>query len=531
MKKKFFLTVLLACISVLALCSLNVSAEVYNNIKYEVTDTKTVTVIGLVSYQDEVVIPSKIGGYPVTSIGEQAFKGMNPVSVTLPNTVTSIGSYAFADCEDLCGITIPGSVTSIGSGAFSRCQSLSEITLPRGITRIESDTFYDCESLTYIEIPDSVTGIGKSAFSRSALMNIDIPDSVKDIGDFAFNYCSYLESATIPDAVTSIGENVFSYCVSLKTVNIPDSVTSIGKQAFMYCEKLTAVTGLQGVTSIGENAFIGCIELACINIPDGVTTIGNSAFLRCSSLTEINIPGSVTELGSGVFNKCAGLTNIIIPDSVTSIGERTFANCTGLTEIIIPDSVTSIGDTVFFGCSNLETVYYNGTEEEWNRIKEGSAVNAERKNFGYVTILNEDGKQLKKDFYAADSLLDAAGIAESLGYIPVFYTDEKLTDKFDISTPITGSITLYTANPRIKPGGISASGDGKNAEVIPINIPVNSTVIFACYSDGKLVELKFDISENKTINFQTDTDFDTAKVMVWDKLTRMEPICGAEKAE
>jgi len=125
------------------------------------------------------------------------------------------------------------------------------------------------------------------------------------------------------------------------------------------------------VERIGGSAFAGFQNLTSIIIPQSVTSIGESAFGGCSSLTEITIPDSVTSIGAGAFWGCSRLTEITIPDSVTSIGENAFLGCSSLTEITIPDSVTSIGHNVLDGCSDFITVYYLGTEEQWDKIAIG----------------------------------------------------------------------------------------------------------------------------------------------------------------
>ena len=164
----------------------------------------------------------------------------NQGEFVIPNSVTSIGRYAFANCHSLTSITIPNSVTSIGGAAFYNCLSLTSITIPSSVTSIGDYAFSDCGSLTSITIPSSVTSIGNSAFSYCyALTSITIPSSVTSIGEWAFYYCTSLTSITIPSGVTSIGDYAFYYCKSLTSITIPNSVTSIGKRAFYYCTSLT----------------------------------------------------------------------------------------------------------------------------------------------------------------------------------------------------------------------------------------------------------------------------------------------------
>ena len=450
-----------------------------SNNQATITDVNT-------SISGSVTIPATLGGYPVTSIGEAAFSGCTGLtSITIHNSVTSIGDYAFYECTRLTSIavdvnnsnyssdeygvlfnkdktilvqypigntrteyTIPNSVTSIGSYAFDDCAGLTSITIPDSVTRIGSSAFSYCTGLTSVTIPDGVTSIGGSAFSGcDGLTSVTIPDSVTSIGNSAFSGCDGLTSVTIPDSVTSIGNSAFSGCDGLTSVTIPDSVTSIGNSAFSGCDGLTSVTIPDSVTSIGNSAFSGCDGLTSVTIPDSVTSIGEKAFFYCTGLTSVTIGNGVTSIGDKAFEVCTGLTSItvdesnpnyssdeygvlfnkdktelirypignkrtkyIIPDSVTSIGYLAFGNCTRLTSVTIPDSVTSIGDYAFDGCNNLSTTYYVGTPEQWSHISIGSnnypinsniifECNSERPNYGKGTcgdnlswILNPDGE-------------------------------------------------------------------------------------------------------------------------------------------
>ena len=335
----------------------------------------------------------------VTSIGSNAFSHCSSLtSITIPNSVTSIGDAAFADCSSLTSITIPNSVTSIGYYAFKGCSSLTSITIPESVTSIGYYAFGYCSSLTSITIPNSVTSIGDAAFYKcSSLTSVTIPNSVTSIGEWTFAYCSSLTSIVIPNSVTSIGHAAFNDCSSLTSITIPNSVTSIGDYAFSSCSSLTSITIGNSVTSIGSGAFSDCSSLTsmvveegntiydsrdncnaiietatntliagCKNtiIPNSVTSIGDKAFYYCSSLTSITIGNSVTSIGNNAFYYCSSLTSITIPEGVTSIGYKAFAGCSSLTSITIPNSVTGIGVEAFRGCSSLTSMVV----EEGNTI-------------------------------------------------------------------------------------------------------------------------------------------------------------------
>ena len=338
------------------------------------TDTdKTCEITGYTGSATEIVIPSELDGYTVTSIGDEAFEYCASLtSIVIPDSVTSIGDSAFASCASLTSITIPDSVTSIWAHAFSWCGSLTSIVIPDSVTSIGDWAFYDCDSLTSIDIPDSVTSIGAYTFSDCASLtsitvasgnpNYASADGVlfnKDKTELVQYPAGKPDTEyTIPSGVTSIEAGAFSNCDALTSIDIPDSVTSIGDEAFYDCASLTSVTLGNGVTSIGYEAFYWCESLASITIPDSVTSIRSSAFYGTAYYNDAdNWENEVLYIG----NHCIEANSDISGDYTVKAGTKTiadsaFSNCYALTSIDIPDSVVDIGYDAFYYCDALESI-------------------------------------------------------------------------------------------------------------------------------------------------------------------------------
>ena len=333
--------------------------------------------------------------YRVVEIGDHAFASFctNLTSVTIPNSVTTIGYRAFSSCDNLTNVTIPDSITTIGDYAFGWSTNLTSITIPDAVTTIGYAAFYDCLALTSVHITDLTAwcNINFDSYASNPLgyahnlyLNGDlvtelvIPDGVTRIPDFAFGSCTNLTSVTIPDSVTAIGVSAFNDCTNLTSIIMPDSVTSIGAGAFYDCANLTSIKIPNLVTTIEEDTFWYCSSLTSVTIPDSVVAINDNAFYGCFNLTSVYIsdagawchiafddeesnPLLYAENFYLIKNGEAELiTDLILPNSVTSIGDYTFLGCQSLTSITIPDTVTTIGKYAFRECRNLIDVTIGG---------------------------------------------------------------------------------------------------------------------------------------------------------------------------
>jgi hypothetical protein len=323
------------------------------------TNNGAITITGYTGSGGTAVIPDATNGYPVTSIGDEAFYGCDGLTnVTIPASVTGLGHGAFAFCGSLTSVAIPDSVTNLGEYAFYSCGSLASATISTNVTSIAISAFDSCTGLTNVTIPNGVTNIGSSAFQNCAsLGGVFIPTSVTNIGLYAFDSCGGLTAITVDP------QNM-NYSSADGVLFNPGQSTLIqcpGGKAGCYVISNT-------VTNIGNIAFDSCAGLTSVVIPFSVKSIGDWAFDSCTGLTILKIPNSATNIGCSAFDSCSGLTSISIQPfpavdnsysgGAAVIRDHTFEACTSLMSVTIGPWVTTIMSYAFDGCTNVTGFYF-----------------------------------------------------------------------------------------------------------------------------------------------------------------------------
>lgn len=338
-----------------------------------------------------------------------AYNQKSITDITIPNSVTSIGSSAFFGCSGLkavnisdiaawCEISfsneesnpfyiskhlyvngseihdllIPKSVSSIGDFAFYGCSSLKSIHIQGSVSSVGTQAFYGCNGLTKVNISDVAAwcNISFSSFNDNPISytqhlfvndveikDLIIPSTVTSIGDNVFPRCSELKSVTIPNSVVSIGKGAFYDCENLVSVSIPHSVVSIGAQAFLFTPWYDSLSS--GLVYIGDvlYGYKGVMQPnTSVAIKEGTVSISAWAFDGCQDLVSVSFPNSVKTIGERAFSNCVGLNTVNITNGVVTIGEDAFSGCSGLSSIIIPNTVTSIGWGAFNCCTGLKSV-------------------------------------------------------------------------------------------------------------------------------------------------------------------------------
>lgn len=461
-----------------------------------------------------VVIPSKINGVTVTTIGTDAFLGLNITSVTIPANVTEIGSNAFAGCTNLTSVHYAG--------------DWSNLTIQSGNPAVEDAA--NAQLFDFAFTPDNTAVIVRY---KGTAADVTIPSRYKGkpvtmIDHAAFHNNSAVTSVTIPDSVTAIPDYAFGFCSQLTNISIPNSVTFIGFSAFNSCTSLKSITLPSSLSTIQSYAFYNCGNLKTIRIPVSVTSIGNCAFDVCPSLMTVTYPGSKTQwdaITKGSNNDvlennliCAKLEATFTADGTTFAPTQTIDRGGKFTEPAKPPKPKE--NHTFAG-------WYNGDEKfdfdadttnapnvlelvaTWDINKYTVKFVSDYGSFADQTI--EHGKPIDTDKLT---------IPEVEGYtFDGWYAEDNT--KFDFTQPITGDTKVY------------AKWE-KNAPVLPDTYALNVSGAFV-YVNGVDVtapagDTSLPLEKDASVRLVADPDR-MPSGMVFDRWTILNGALNADDAE
>lgn len=496
----------------------------------------------------------------VENIGWGAFAICEKLrNINIPKSVEKIDNWAFSSCKGLVNVTIPEGVEYIGAKAFSGCENLIALTLPKTLTYVGEDAFgttwSDSSGVLYgptirqLYIED-ITAYMNCTYSNTEslplhnggvlylngkpLQNLVVPNGIEKIQDNLFVGCESLVNVIIPEGVTSIGEDVFRDCENLENISIPKSIISIGEYAFrgcaiknVYIKDLTAYINCRygngsSVPHSGEvNVYLNNDLIEDLEIPNGVETIADCLFYGWTNLKSVKMSGSVTDIGAQAFNSCSNLKNVVLNDGLTSLKASTFENCGSLSSIVILEGIVSIGNYAFgdcknlknitipktvtviekyaFGyCDNLEDVFYNGSEDDWNKvyIADGNdaLTKAKRKAIYYVKLVADDGN-IKTITYLPQEKIKLADIEKAFMHKVTVFSDKDKTKEYDFDTPVNDNLTLYVIlgeEITVMPGDMDEDGEVSindaiylfNAAMFPDTYPISSGQMTDYNNDG-----------------------------------------------
>ena len=404
------------------------------------------TILGGNKGVTEIVIPKTLSStgssYSNLIEGDGPFAESNVQKATIEAGMTVIPEHLFHKNSTLTSVEIPDTVTEISRYAFAQT-GLENIELPSSVTTLQYEIFSG-GNLLQISIPDSVTGMGNAIFQNcSKLQKVKLPKARYNISDYTFAGCTSLEEIQLPKTVTTIWPHAFDGCSSLKKVEWSDCLESIKDNAFKGCTSLTEIVIPNTVRELGNEAFRNCDGLEKIVIPNSVTTIGNGVLYDCDSLTNISVGVGISKLSESCFEHCDNLEKIVLPYTIKSIDKSAFKECIALKEITIPRNTSSIGTSVFSYPAKMTIYGVAGTYAE---------KYAGEKGIKFVAI---DKKTEKVSLDKSEVTINEGQTVQlSLNVEPKDFTDEvswKSTDSNIVTVSGTGVVTAKnTGTAKIK---------------------------------------------------------------------------------
>ncbi|MBS7298877.1 MAG: leucine-rich repeat domain-containing protein [Eubacteriales bacterium] len=505
-------------------------------------------------------------------------------TLVIPSDVKKVNDYAFNRAKNIRNIVISEGVEEVGKRAFWDNVSLESVTIPESLKELDDGAFADNSLLKNVYISDlqawcniHYTSTWSDFYKANPLYN----------GANLYLNGKLVENITI-DFEISRSNPSFAGCKGLKSVVFSGNANMIGKSMFLECSNLTSVTvNSDKIETINYNSFSGCKALTKVVLGEGVKEISNSAFLNCTNLAELTIPSTLEKIGyrafygankiakldiadvaaynaiefyndtysypvrkeaklyikgkeakelifpegtqrinSSCFYRFSNIEYLSIPESLKYISSGAFMFCTGLKKVTLLNENTSIASNAFYNCNNIQTVEFAGTEA---RLKEISSVlyNASEKIYLRKVEIYDADNSYKKYFVLLGEVFDF----EDSGYVREgletnVYGDSEHMYKADKNAPITEHSVFYVAYELGKDIVISISRN--SFTVTPVNYKTDVDVIFALYRNDRLTDTQKKVYTGEDVIFNSDAEYDTVTIMIWNSLEGMNPVDEAK---
>lgn len=436
---------------------------------------------------------------PLYRAAKFVVNGEEMTVLDVPYGVAVVKDYAFYEFEPLTKVVLPETVVSIGKYAFAYCENLTSVT-GRGVTEVGNNAFYEDGQITYAEVTTAVLGalyldeivtlrlVGGETLTLvneyyyynyrpfEKLESLTVHTGLKEIAADAFRYAERLKDVFISDLSSWSGisfgngyanplyhaDNLLVNGVITENIAIPEGTTTISDYAFYYYDKLLSVSIPASVGSVGKNAFRGCFNLSSVTFAEAEIlpetepkatsdedtsdedtpsqelpslTIGERAFAGCGQLTEVVLPAHVTSVGAYAFYNCSGLTELVLGESLASIQEFAFAGCVSLVEVTIPENVTSVSETAFSGSYKLIRITNKSNCKMVSPAWVGGEVSADGV---FEKVLSVDGNGIQTltvgdkvyvfGYVGSNEKLDLSAYSGKDVYVNAFYGNTTITE-------------------------------------------------------------------------------------------------------
>lgn len=350
-----------AVVMFMAMLSVSVPAEAKKtyydkDFSYQVKHREAVVTGYQIFSTTKLVIPSSLGGFPVTEIAPRAFERVECSTIYIPDTVERIGRSAFRNCDDAESVRLPKKLRELESRTFEGCTKLTSVTLNKKLTSIDNAAFRDCISLKKVTLPSSLEQLGDAAFENCyKLATVKLDKKLRKIGECAFHKCYKLKKITLPAHLEVVGERAFLSCGDLSAVHFKNAGTKLKEGVFRRCTSLKKLDLPKKLRNIPEEAFAGCSALRGVALPKTISIIRKRAFADCTSLKKIVMNKKAYAIGDRAFAG-SGLRKIKMNRQMQFIGNGAFRD-TDIRSITLGSHVTYIGNRIFSDCKKLQRVY------------------------------------------------------------------------------------------------------------------------------------------------------------------------------
>lgn len=360
-------------------------------------------------------------------IEDSVFEGCELLDINIPTTVRKVGSKAFLNTS-ISNVDFLKNVIELGESSFKNCKNIKEVNLSNELTVIPDECFFDCNSLKVLKLPTNLQVIGEYAFKNIGISNLDLPKSLTEIKNGAFSTNTKIKKVVIPENIREISSHIFDNCLKLEEVVIEGNVEVINGYAFLNCKSLKKINLPHGLKKIYRSVFESCESLKTITIPNTVYKIGSSLFEDCINLEMPKLPDNLNYFGSDVFYRCNKIKPTIYNNCMYygdksnpyKILEKVIETDYALDQLMeihrdcqiivnrafdsyksyainylkMHRDIRFVGEFAFYNLECLKQVYYDGTKDDYNRIKfENSDANPLNANNGNVElVLVKDNK-------------------------------------------------------------------------------------------------------------------------------------------
>ena len=432
----------------------DVGTNIFKNCDGPMTAEIESYIIGEGMFRDCSGLSSVTIGKYVVAIGMHAFENcISLKSIDIPGRINVIGDSAFEGCRELATVNFATGLTTICTRAFYG-SGLESLKFPESLTTLGSYAFSMCESLKSVDMTGCMlTALSNYAFAKDlSLVNVTLGKELRSIGQYAFDHCTSIETITLPEKLETIGKNAFSYASALRTVAATEAVTEIGDSAFYYCQNLESVTLGQRLKKIGANAFAFCLDLASLTVYSKNVAYTGKYVFRNTQVTLYGYKGSTTETYAKTYNvPFIVITGLQAPTITTCISARTgvslkWSAVTNAVTYTVYRSTEEDGTYTQVNATNtrafLDTGTETGTTYYYYVVADDGIMTSENSEKGVVTFVAAP-KSVTHNNSLNGSQISWAPVANAEKYVIYRKADGNYEKIATINAPADTSKTIY----------------------------------------------------------------------------------------